>query len=142
MTKNSIINVHENLLLTFGRRKTQNRAKTHRPSMSAIVLKKFGTQSHWDKFLNWGNHVNSVPDLTSPSPPAPRRSPSMLEPDSSFYLSVNYFTLVLKVSLTRLLRSLEILSALEDKIRIPARSCNILYVSVHVSTNYIYFMDC
>ena len=136
MTKNSIINVHENLLLIFGRRKT--------PSMSAIsaifVLKKFGTQSHWDKFLNWGNHVNSVPDLTSPSPP--RRSPSMLEPDSSFYLSVNYFTLVLKVSLTRLLRSLEILSALEDKIRIPARSCNILYVSVHVSTNYIYFMDC
>ena len=38
-----------------------------------------------------------------------------------------FHLLVLKVSLTRLLRSLEMLSALEDKIRIPARPCNILY---------------
>ena len=95
MTKNAIKNVDENLFLIFGRRKTQNRAKTYGPSMSAVsaifVLKKFGTQSHWDKFLNWGNHVNSVPDLTSPSSPHPHRSPSMLQPDSSFYLSVNYF---------------------------------------------------
>ena len=51
----------------FGRGKTQNRAKTHRPSMSAFsaifVLKENGTQSHSAKFLNWGDHVNSVPDL-------------------------------------------------------------------------------
>ena len=40
-----------------------------------------------------------------------------------------FYLLLLKVSLTRL-RSLviEILSALEDKIRIPARPCNILYL--------------
>ena len=35
---------------------------------------------------------------------------------------------VLKVSLTRSLGSWGILSALEDKIRIPARPCNILYL--------------
>ena len=29
---------------------------------------KIGTQSHSAKFLNWGNHVNSVPDLAA-SPP-------------------------------------------------------------------------
>ena len=53
----------------FGRGKTQNRAKTHRPSMSAFsaifVLKENGTQSHSAKFLNWGDHVNSVPDLAA-----------------------------------------------------------------------------
>ena len=42
-----------------------------------------------------------------------------------------FWLLVLKVSLTRSLRSLahswEILLALEDKIRIPARPCSILY---------------
>ena len=39
-----------------------------------------------------------------------------------------FYLRVLKVSLTRSLRSLviEILSALGDKIRIPARPCNIL----------------
>ena len=56
----------------FGREKTQNRAKTHCPSMSAFsaifVLKENGTQSHSAKFLNWGDHVNSVPDLAA-SPP-------------------------------------------------------------------------
>ena len=35
-----------------------------------------------------------------------------------------FYLLVLKVSLTRE----EILSALEDKIRIPERPCNILYI--------------
>ena len=59
----------------FGRGKTQNRAKTHRPSMSAFsaifVLKENGTQSHSAKFLNWGDHVNSVPDLDASSPPPP-----------------------------------------------------------------------
>ena len=41
-----------------------------------------------------------------------------------------FYLLVLKVSLTRSLRSLviEILSALEDKIRILKRPCNILYL--------------
>ena len=41
-----------------------------------------------------------------------------------------FYLLVLKVSLTRSLPSLviKILSALEDKIRIPARPCNILYI--------------
>ena len=72
MSKNSIKNVLENLFLMFGRGKTQNRAKTHRPSMSAFsaifVLKENGTQSHSAKFLNWGDHVNSVPDL-GVSPP-------------------------------------------------------------------------
>ena len=77
MSKNSIKNVLENLFLMFGRGKTQNRAKTHRPSMSAFsaifVLKENGTQSHSAKFLNWGDHVNSVPDLavSSSSPPRP-----------------------------------------------------------------------
>ena len=59
MSKNSIKNVVENLFLLFGRGKTQNRAKTHRPSMSAFsaifVLKENGTQSHSAKFLNWGD---------------------------------------------------------------------------------------
>ena len=73
MSKNSIKNVLENFFLTFGRGKTQNRAKTHRPSMSAFsaifVLKKNGTQSHSAKFLNWGDHVNSFPDLAASPPP-------------------------------------------------------------------------
>ena len=50
----------------FGRGKTQNRAKTHRPSMSAFsaifVLKENGTQSHS------ADHVNSVPDLAASAP--------------------------------------------------------------------------
>ena len=75
MSKNSIKNVLENLFLMFGRGKTQNRAKTHRPSMSAFsaifVLKENGTQSHSAKFLNWGDHVNAVPDLAVSPPPPP-----------------------------------------------------------------------
>ena len=36
---------------------------------SAItVLKENGTQSHSAKFLNWGDHVNSVPDLAAALP--------------------------------------------------------------------------
>ena len=76
MSKNSIKNVLENLSLMFGRGKTQNRAKTHRPSpclhsppyLLIFALKENGTQSHSAKFLNWGDHVNSVPDLDA-SPP-------------------------------------------------------------------------
>ena len=38
-------------------------------ALSAIfVLKENGTQSHSAIFLNWGDHVNSVPDLSA-SPP-------------------------------------------------------------------------
>ena len=32
---------------------------------------KIGTQSHSVKFLNWGDHVNSVPDLAASPPPPP-----------------------------------------------------------------------
>ena len=75
MSQKSIKNVLENLFLMFGRGKTQNRAKTHRPSivhsppyLLIFVLKENGTQSHSAKFLNWGDHINSVPDLAA-SPP-------------------------------------------------------------------------
>ena len=72
MSKNSIKNVLENLFLMFGRGKTQNRAKTHRPSTSAFsaifILTVNGTQSHSAQFLNWGDHINLVPDLAA-SPP-------------------------------------------------------------------------
>ena len=87
MSKNSIKNVLENLFLMFGRGKTQNRAKTHRPSMSAFsaifVLKVNGTHSHSAKFLNWGDHVNWVPDLAA-SPPWswPNRQVPSLVPGS------------------------------------------------------------
>ena len=57
----------------FGRGKTQNRAKTHRPSTSAFsaifVLKENVTQSHSAKFLNWGDHVNSRFQTSLPAPP-------------------------------------------------------------------------
>ena len=47
--------------------------KTHRHSMSSFsaitVLKENWSQSHSAKFLNWGDHVNSVPDLAA-SPPS------------------------------------------------------------------------
>ena len=33
-----------------------------------LIWRKIGTQSHSAKFLNWGDHVNSVPDLAA-SPP-------------------------------------------------------------------------
>ena len=69
MSKNPIKNVLENLFLKFGQGKTQNRAETHRPCMSAFsaifVLKENGIQSHSAKFLNWGDHVNSVPDVAA-----------------------------------------------------------------------------
>ena len=72
MSKNSIKNVLENLFFMFGRGKTQIRAKPHRQSMSAFsaifVLMENGTQSHSAKFLKWGDHLHSVPDLAA-SPP-------------------------------------------------------------------------
>ena len=78
MAKNSIKNVLENLFFMFGRGKTKNWAKTHRPSKSAFsaifVLKENATQSHSAKFLNWGDHVNSVPDLAVNPPPPPPTS--------------------------------------------------------------------
>ena len=78
MSKNSMKNVLENLFLLFGSGKTQNRAKTHRPSMSAFsaifVLKENGTQSQSQISGNGGDHVNSVPDLAA-SPPCPLSFP-------------------------------------------------------------------
>ena len=78
MSKNSIKNIIENLFLMFGRGKTYNREKTYRSSTSALsaifVLKESGTQSHSAKFLNWGDHVNSVPDLAA-IPPCCQLSP-------------------------------------------------------------------
>ena len=40
-------------------------------ALSAIFVfkKKICTQSHSAEFLNWGNHVNSVPDLAVSPPP-------------------------------------------------------------------------
>ena len=55
-----------------------------------------------------------------------------------------FYLLVLKVSLTRSLRSLvRVLSALEDKIRIPARPYNILYFthSLHSFVQYCFHPD-
>ena len=55
-----------------------------------------------------------------------------------------FYLLMLKVSLTseRNKRS-EILSALEDKIRIPARPCNFLYILfIHHVTIFFSFLAC
>ena len=52
-----------------------------------------------------------------------------------------FYLLVLKVSLTRSLGSWEILSALEDKIRIPARPCNILYLHACVCVCVVWFRN-
>ena len=55
-----------------------------------------------------------------------------------------FYLLVLKVSLTRSLRfahSWEILSALEDKIRIPKRPCNVRFSrSIFLSDRFSYFL--
>ena len=45
MSKNSMKNVLENLFLIFGRGKTQNRAKTHRPS--ACILRHICFEGKW-----------------------------------------------------------------------------------------------
>ena len=34
-----------------------------------LFSRKIGAQSHSAKFLNWGDHVSSVPDLAATSPP-------------------------------------------------------------------------
>ena len=47
-----------------------------------LFWRKIGTQSHSAKFLNWGDHVNPVPDLAA-SPPcmwySPRNLPTALK---------------------------------------------------------------
>ena len=71
--QNSINKVHENRSLMFGRGKTWKLSKKlivlsclHSPP--CLFWRKIGTQSHSAKFLNWSDHVNSVPDLAaSPS---------------------------------------------------------------------------
>ena len=47
MSTNSIKNVLENLSLIFGRGKTQNRANTHRPSMSAFFATFVDIEGKW-----------------------------------------------------------------------------------------------
>ena len=36
-----------------------------------LFWKKIGTQSNSTNFLNWGDHVNSIPDLAARTPPLP-----------------------------------------------------------------------
>ena len=73
MSKNSIKKVHENLFLMLGRGKTSTKQNfiilpcllpcVHSPPY--LFWRKIGTQSHSARFLNWGYHVNSVPDLAA-----------------------------------------------------------------------------
>ena len=69
MSKNSI-----NWCLDAGIRKSEQKLIVlpclHSPPylFRCLLSRKFGTQSHSAKFLNWGDHVNSVPDLAA-SPP-------------------------------------------------------------------------
>ena len=39
-----------------------------------LFWKKIGTQSNSTNFLNWGDHVNSIPDLAARTPPPTRHS--------------------------------------------------------------------
>ena len=70
MSKNSI----KMFLKTFswclvvGKLKTEQKLIVPTTVSAIFVLKENGTQSHSAKFLNWGDHVNSVPDLAA-SPP-------------------------------------------------------------------------
>ena len=58
-------------------------------ALSAIfVLKENGTQSHSAKFLYWGDHVNSVPDLLA-SPPGNINS-STLRGTLNYKIKVSY----------------------------------------------------
>ena len=72
MSTNSIKKSSWKPFLDVEHGKTWKRAKTHLPSMSVfsqpyLFWRTVGTQSHSAKFLNWGNHVNWVPDL-APAP--------------------------------------------------------------------------
>ena len=69
MSKNSI-----NWCLDAGKRKSEQKLIVlpclHSPPhlFRCLLSRKISTQSHSAKFLNWGDHVNSVPDLAaSPS---------------------------------------------------------------------------
>ena len=77
MSKTSIEKVHENIFLMFlgaGKLKTEQKlivlSCLHPPSY--LFRKKIGTQSHSTNFVNWRDHVNSIPD--NPQPPPPRHS--------------------------------------------------------------------
>ena len=77
MSKRSIKKVHRNLswYLSAGKLKTEQKLIAlpclHSPPY--LFSRKVCTPSHSTEFLNWGDHVNSVPDLTaSPPSPAPR----------------------------------------------------------------------
>ena len=62
MSKNSI-----NWCLDAGKRKSEQKLIVlpclHSPPY--LLSRKIGTQSHSAKFLYWGDHVNSVPDLAA-----------------------------------------------------------------------------
>ena len=76
MSKTSIEKVHENIFLMFfgaGKLKTEQKlivlSCLHPPSY--LFRKKIGTQSHSTNFVNWRDHVNSIPDNPPPPPPPP-----------------------------------------------------------------------
>ena len=74
MSKTSIEKVHENIFLMFldaGKLKTEQKlivlSCPHPPSY--LFWKKIGTQSHSTNFVNWRDHVKSIPDNPHPPPP-------------------------------------------------------------------------
>ena len=76
MSKTSIEKVHENIFLMFldaGKLKTEQKlivlSCVHPPSY--LFWKKLGTQSHSTNFVNWRDHVNSIPDNPQPPPRPP-----------------------------------------------------------------------
>ena len=71
MFDTSIKKFHETSSWCLNAGKLKNRAH--------LLWRKIGTQFHSAKFLNWGDHVNSVPDFAArhpPSPPPPPPHPS------------------------------------------------------------------
>ena len=51
-----------------------------------LFWRKIGTQSHSAKFLIWGDHVNSVPDLAASPPPPPDKNASWMLSMGDFFL--------------------------------------------------------
>ena len=70
MFDTSIKKFHETSSWCLNAGKLKNRAH--------LLWRKIGTQFHSAKFLNWGDHVNSVPDFAArrPPPPPPPLHPS------------------------------------------------------------------
>ena len=73
-------------------------------SLPYLFSRKISTQSHSAKFLNWGDHVNSVPDLTASSPAAEHQCKygtqnTCLQIFFSFWTQIS-FSVISKVFLT------------------------------------------